>query len=406
MDFNTACFFAFGLLFGGFLVLEGFDYGVGMLLPFLGKSDQERQVILNTLAPVWEGNEVWLITAGAVLFAAFPIAYATLFSGLYLALVLILAPLVLRGVAFEFRDKSPDRRWRGFWDWALFSGSALPALLWGVTMGNLLGGLPINAGGQYAGTFGDLLGLYAISAGLLFVLLFLLHGATYLLLKADRRLGLRVEALSMRLCRLALLMALLFAAHTYLLLGPGLKPITGLLFLLLMAAMLLTGYCLDIRRRPGSFAGSSLAVAAATAAIFAELYPRIAVSSLNARWSLDIYNAAANQLTLKIMSLTLGAVLPVIIGLEAWKYYIFRHRSTLAEVENAAQASLVGRLNRDLRALIAKADCVADRLQQIANVLKGGNDGMRFKQGPGCGPPDKQQRDQKARGCEAESDQE
>lgn len=373
MDFNTGCFLAFGLLFIGFLVLEGFDYGVGMLLPFLGKTDQERQAILNTLAPVWEGNEVWLIAAGAVLFAAFPVAYSALFSGLYLVLLLILTPLILRGVAFEFRNKVSDRRWRDFWDWSLFSGSVLPAFFWGVMIGNLLSGLPFDANGQYSGTFGDLINPYGIVAGLLFGMLFLLHGSIYLLLKADCCLWTRVEAVSVKLCRLVLFISLLFAAYTYLYFGPGLKPITGILFLFLITAVLVAGYCLDRKYYLRSFSSSALAITVAAVAIFTELYPRIAVSSLDSRWSLDIYNAASNQLTLKIISITLGGVIPVVIGIEVWKYHVFRHRSTIAEIENTARTALVSQMNHELMELIKKANCVTDILQRVAYAFRGGD---------------------------------
>ncbi|MEJ2151265.1 MAG: cytochrome d ubiquinol oxidase subunit II, partial [Chloroflexota bacterium] len=180
MTLNTIWFILIAVLFIGFFFLEGFDYGVGILLPFLGKSDDERRVIINTIGPFWDGNEVWVITAGGAMFAAFPEWYATLFSGFYLALVLMLFALILRGVSFEFRSKVEDPRWRRFWDWAFFGGSAVPALLWGVAVANLLKGVPINADFQFTGNFFSLLSLYTVVGGLVTLSVFTLHGAIFL----------------------------------------------------------------------------------------------------------------------------------------------------------------------------------------------------------------------------------
>lgn len=370
MDYNTGCYLAFGILFIGYLVLEGFDYGVGMLLPFVGETQLERQAILNTLAPVWEGSEVWLIVAGAVLFAAFPVAYSALFSGWYLALMLILTSLILRGVAFEFRDKVSDWRWSAFWDWAVFSGSAFPAFLWGVAISSLLTGLSIDIKGNYVGTVRDLVNPYGIFTGLLFCILFLLHGSNYLLLGVDYSLHRKISVVAATLCKLALFASLIFCGYSYIYLGPGLKLATGVLFLFLVTAVLSTGYYLNCGRQLSSFISSGLAVIFAPGAVFMELYPRIAMSSLDSRWSLDIHSAASNQLTLKIMSITLALVLPAVICIELWKYQVFRHRSTIADIEAEATNRALAKMNRDLKVLIVKAYCMADGLTHVVAAFR------------------------------------
>src|SRR5512135_2258962 len=183
MDLNTVWFVLSAVLFIGFFFLEGFDYGVGILLPFLGKNDTDRRVIVNTIGPVWDANEVWLITAGGAMFAAFPHWYATLFSGFYLALFLMLVTLIVRGVACEFRSKDKNPTWRAVWDWMIFVGSLVPSVLWGVAFGNLMRGVPINAGMHYVGDFWYLLNPYALAGGLASLSAFTLHGAIFLSLK-------------------------------------------------------------------------------------------------------------------------------------------------------------------------------------------------------------------------------
>ncbi len=198
MDLNTVWFALVAVLVIGFFLLEGFDYGVGILLPFLGKDDQDRRVIINTIGPYWDGNEVWLITAGGAIFAAFPEWYATMFSGFYLALLLMLVALIVRGVAFEFRSKDRRPQWRGLWDWMIFFGSFVPALLWGVAFANLIRGVPINADMQYVGTFWDLLNPYALVGGLATLSAFTLHGAVFLSLKTKDELEERAHKAAAR----------------------------------------------------------------------------------------------------------------------------------------------------------------------------------------------------------------
>ena len=182
-NLNVVWFILVGVLFAGFFLLEGFDYGTGILLPFIGKTDVQRRQMINALGPVWDGNEVWMITAGGAMFASFPQVYATLFSGFYLALFLMLAMLIMRGVAFEFRSKSPNLVWRKTFDYCIFFGSFVPALLWGVTVGNLIQGTPIDGTMTYVGSFFDLLSPYTVLCGVAFVLVFAYHGGLYTSIK-------------------------------------------------------------------------------------------------------------------------------------------------------------------------------------------------------------------------------
>ncbi len=328
MDLNTLWFILIGVLFSGFFILEGFDYGVGILLPFLGKTDEERRRIINTIGPVWDGNEVWIITAGGAVFAAFPHWYATLFSGFYLALFLMLVALILRGVAFEFRSKDSRPAWRATWDWAIFVGSAVPALLWGVALGNLLRGVPIDAGKQYVGGFFNLLGPYTLIVGVTTLAAFATHGAIFLHLKSTDRIKERAGRAIRRIGPAATVLIGLFVIATYLWtdaftrlgLNPGLVPILSLI------AMLGAGVFVRVERMGWAFTMTCLAIALATATIFMALYPRVMVSSLNPEWSLTIYNASSSPYTLRIMSIVAFIFVPVVLAYQGWTYWVFRHR--------------------------------------------------------------------------------
>ena len=215
MTLNTLWFVLIGVLFTGFFFLEGFDYGVGILLPFLGKNDEERRAIINTIGPFWDGNEVWLITAGGAMFAAFPNWYATMFSGFYLALVLMLLALIVRGVAFEFRSKDRSPRWRAWWDWLIFAGSLVPALLWGVALANIVRGVPIDANMQYVGGFWNLLNPYALVAGLVSLIVFTLHGAIFLTLRTTDQVLERAQRAASRLWLPAVVLVFLLVGVSY-----------------------------------------------------------------------------------------------------------------------------------------------------------------------------------------------
>jgi cytochrome d ubiquinol oxidase subunit II len=330
MDLNTLWFVLVGVLFTGFFVLEGFDYGVGILLPFLGKTDAERRRIINTIGPVWDGNEVWILTAGGAIFAAFPHWYATLFSGFYLALFLMLAALIVRGVAFEFRSKDRHPAWRATWDWAIFFGSAIPALLWGVALANLLKGTPIDATKTFTGGFFDLLSPYTLLAGLATLALFVTHGAIFLDLKSAEPIRSRAVAATKRVGPVATVLLLLFAGGTYLWTDVyarlGLNP--GLVPLLALGALLSAGALIHRGKMGWAFAMTTLTIVFTVATLFVALFPRVMVSSLDPAWSLTIYNASSTPYTLRVMSIVAGIFVPIVLAYQAWTYWVFRHRIT------------------------------------------------------------------------------
>ncbi len=330
MGLETLWFLLTATLFTGFFFLEGFDYGVGILLPFVAREDEERRMVINTIGPFWDGNEVWLIAAGGAMFAAFPHWYATLFSGLYLALVLMLLALILRGVAFEFRSKDECPAWRAFWDWMIFFGSALPAFLWGVAISNLLRGLPIDGSMQYVGGFWNLLNLYAITAGLASLLIFGVHGALFLSIKTGEPIQKRAFQAAARLWPLAVVFGFFaiglgyFVTDMYDRLGlsAAVIPLTA------GAAMWAAGWFIRQKRGGWGFAMTGVCIVFSTLSIFMGLYPRLIVSTLDPAWSLTIHNAASSPYTLQIMSIVALVLVPVVVAYQAWSYSIFRARIT------------------------------------------------------------------------------
>lgn len=330
MDLQDLWFVLISILFIGFFFLEGFDYGVGILLPFLGKDDRERRVIVNTIGPVWDANEVWMITAGGAIFAAFPQWYATLFSGFYLALVLILLALIVRGVAFEFRSKDENPRWRRTWDWAIFFGSAIPALLWGVAFGNLVEGTPIDAQMHFTGNFFNLLSPYTLIAGLAGFCVFVLHGAVFLSLKTDGVIRQRAEALTERLWVLVVIVALVLAIANYAYIdiydkigfNPGVMPVAS------AAALLSVGYFLRQKQFGWAFALMGLTILLSVATFFWFLYPNVMVSSTSKAFNLTVDNAAASQKTLEIMTIVALVFVPIVLIYQGWSYWVFRKRIT------------------------------------------------------------------------------
>lgn len=328
MDLNTLWFILIAVLYIGYFVLEGFDFGVGILLPFLGKGDSRRRVLLNTIGPHWDGNEVWLVTAGGATFAAFPHWYATLFSGFYLPLFLLLLALIVRGVGLEFRSKLDSQRWRAAWDWAIYIGSLVPAFLWGVAFANFVKGVPIDAGMNYVGGFLNLLNPYALLGGLVSLLGFTLHGAVYISLKTTGALIEEARRVALRVWPLALLALTLFTVVTYLTtdiisklgVNPGPVPIGA------VVALLVTGWFIREKRDGWAFFFTSMAVVLATATIFLTLYPRLLISSLNPAWSLTIYNAASSAYTLRVMSIIALVFVPIVMIYQGWSYWVFRKR--------------------------------------------------------------------------------
>jgi cytochrome d ubiquinol oxidase subunit II len=328
MDLNTLWFILITVLFIGYFILEGFDYGVGILLPFLGKNDQDRRIMLNTIGPFWDGNEVWLLTAGGAIFAAFPHWYATMFSGFYLALVLMLFALIVRAVAFEFRSKDKHPAWRQTWDWVIFFGSFVPALLWGVALGNLLRGVPIDAQMTYVGGFFNLLNPYALLGGLTTLTMFTLQGAIFLALKTTDELTERAIAATKTIGPVATIMIFAFVIAGYFLtdaftrlgVNPGLIPIAA------GGTLLTAGWLIHHNRLGWAFIMNCLTITLATVTIFMSLFPRVIVSSLNPEWSLTIYNAASSPYTLKVMSFVALIFVPIVLLYQGWTYWVFRQR--------------------------------------------------------------------------------
>jgi cytochrome d ubiquinol oxidase subunit II len=328
MDLNTLWFVLISVLFIGYFFLEGFDFGVGILLPFLGKDDTDRRIIINTIGPFWDGNEVWLITAGGAMFAAFPHWYATMFSGFYLALFLMLVALIVRGVAFEFRSKDKNPTWRTVWDWMIFVGSLVPALLWGVAFGNLIRGVPIDANMEYVGTFWTLLNPYALSGGLAALSAFTLHGAVFLSLKTHGEVMERAHAVATRLWLPTVVLVFLFVIAGYfatdmftrLGVNPGVVPIAA------GAALLSAGWFINRRYHGWAFVMTGLTIVCSVATISMGLYPRLMVSSLNPDWSLTIYNASSSHYTLTVMSIVAAIFVPIVLLYQGWSYWVFRER--------------------------------------------------------------------------------
>ncbi|SMC70822.1 cytochrome d ubiquinol oxidase subunit II [Sporomusa malonica] len=333
MDLSVLWFILLTVLFIGFFFLEGFDYGVGILLPFLGKNDTERRVIINTVGPVWDGNEVWMITAGGAMFAAFPHVYATLFSGFYLALFLMLIALIGRGVAFEFRSKDENPAWRSTGDFMIFFGSAIPALLWGVAVTNLIQGVPINAKMQYVGTFFDLLSPYTLVGGIAFFLVFTFHGALYLTLKTEGDMVERARNAAVKTGVLAAVFCLTLVGMTYT--NTDLFTSMGAGISLWGAVVMFVGAygAVYVKRYGLGFILSSLTVALTTIAFFWGLFPRLMVSSLNPAWSLTIVNSSSSHYTLTIMTIAALALVPVVLVYQGWVYWTFRKRVNAKELE-------------------------------------------------------------------------
>lgn len=328
LDLNILWFVLIAVLYVGFFVLEGFDFGVGILLPFLGDDDLRRRQIINTIGPHWDGNEVWLLTAGGATFAAFPNWYATLFSGFYLALVLLLLALIVRGVAFEFRGKNDAPGWRSLWDWCLFVGSAVPALLIGVSFANMVRGVPIDAEMNYVGGFFNLLNPFALLGGVSSLLAFTFYGAIFLSLKTTGPVAERANAAAGRMWPLATIaifgyyISHYFATDIVEQLGVNPGPIP----LLMGAAILVAGWLHRRGRLGWAFLATALAIVSMVAVSFLVLFPRVMVSSLNPAWSLTIYNASSSPYTLTVMTIVALIFVPVVLAYQGWTFWVFRNR--------------------------------------------------------------------------------
>ena len=307
------------ILWLGYFVLEGFDFGVGMLVRFLARDDDETRATIHTIGPIWDGNEVWLLVAGGATFAAFPEWYATLFSGFYVALFVILAALILRGVAFEFWGKDDRPGWRRFWVWAMLVGSALPALLWGVAWANIVRGVPLDAAGGFDGTLLDLLNPYGLLGGIMSLTLFLAHGAWFLSLRLHGAIEQRARAATRVLAPIAAGALALFCAWTVV--RTDVQVVPTLLCVVAVAA----GF-VALRLTPGrAFLASAVAIVAVFLALFAELFPAAIVSS-GPGPDLTLYNAASTNYTLTVMTVVAVVFVPIVLLYQAWTYWVFRAR--------------------------------------------------------------------------------
>ncbi|MFI5489612.1 cytochrome d ubiquinol oxidase subunit II [Micromonospora echinaurantiaca] len=329
MELTTIWFLLVAVLFTGYFILEGFDFGVGMLLPVLGRDDRERRVLINTIGPVWDGNEVWLITAGGAMFAAFPEWYATLFSGFYLPLLLILLALIARGVAFEYRHKRPEPSWKRRWDAAIFFGSLVPAVLWGVAFANILRGVPLDADHEYVGGLLDLLNPYALLGGATTAALFLTHGAVFIALKTVGEVRERAGALAVRLGVGAALLAVAFLTWTL-----SIRSSAAAVVLAVAAALALLGglAAARVRREGWAFTGTAVAIGLAVATLFTALFPNVLPSTLDAAGTLTASNAASTPYTLKIMTWVAVVFTPIVLAYQGWTYWVFRKRIGVAHI--------------------------------------------------------------------------
>jgi cytochrome d ubiquinol oxidase subunit II len=333
---TTFWFMLIALLWIGYFTLEGFDFGVGMLLPILAHNDTERRVLINTIGPVWDGNEVWLLVAGGATFAAFPNWYATLFSGFYLPLLLILLALIGRGVAFEYRAKRRREEWRAAWDVVIVVGSFVPALLWGVAFANILRGVPINSDLEYTGGFFHLLNLYSLLGGVTTLLLFLTHGAMYVALKTDGPIRIRARNLAVQVGLGAAVVAVVFLVWTQVHTG---KFASGVLFVLAAAALLVSlGFCQ--RGREGwAFACTFATIALAIAGLFTALFPDVMPSTLAGGTSLTTTNASSTHYTLTVMTVVAVMITPFVLGYQGWTYWVFRRRIAVHHIPEQQLAS-------------------------------------------------------------------
>jgi cytochrome d ubiquinol oxidase subunit II len=321
-------FVLIAVLWCGYFLLEGFDFGVGMLLPVLGRDNLDRRLLLNSIGPLWDGNEVWLLVAGGATFAAFPEWYAALFSGFYLPLFLVLAALIFRNVAFEYRAKGDSDRWRAWWDRAIVWGSLLPALLWGVAWANIVRGVPLDAAHRYTGSLFTLLNPYALLGGLTTLALFAVHGAVFLTLKTSGDLAERARTLARRLALPTAAAVIGFLVWTYFNavnadhkgLVPGFIPIAA------MAAIVAVEWLLREKLDGWAFAATGAAIVLLTATLFLNLYPRVLPSTTDPAFSLTVTNAASTDYTLRVMTVVAVVFTPVVLAYQAWTYWVFRRR--------------------------------------------------------------------------------
>jgi cytochrome d ubiquinol oxidase subunit II len=337
MSFQTTWFLLIAVLWVGYFILEGFDFGVGMLQRFVSRNEADRRAVLTTLGPVWDGNEVWLLVAGGATFAAFPEWYATLFSGFYLPLFLILVSLIVRGVAFEYRSKYGKAQWRQRWDLAIFITSAIPALLWGVAFANIVRGVPIERAEsgslEYVGGFFNLLNPYALLGGVVTLTVFLTHGAVFLSLKTTGTIRDRSHEIAKVSGLVAAVAAVTFLVWTNLMLPEMNAVVLGLS--IAVALLWVAGIFANLKRREGwAFIFSAATIATFVSTLFFALYPRVMPSSLGSQFDLTITNASSTDYTLKVMTFVAVIMTPLVLVYQGWTYWVFRKRVSASQIPN------------------------------------------------------------------------
>jgi cytochrome d ubiquinol oxidase subunit II len=321
-------FVVLAVLWAGYFVLEGFDFGVGMLMRLIGRDDGERKAVIGTIEPVWDGNEVWLIVAGGATFAAFPSWYATLFSGYYIVFFLILLGLIFRGVAIEYRAKRVEQRWRSVWEVAIVLGSALPAFLWGIVFANVIYGVPIDSSGEFSGGLRDLFGGYAILGGFVSLAVFAFHGAVFLTLRTEGEVRRRAKKVAVRLAVPATALVLaIFVWSAVAAGGVDGKWIAAAVLAAIAAVLLALSLGLVFRDRDGAaFAATALAICSSVAAFFVALYPSVLVSSTSPAFNLTVFSTSSSHHTLAVMAVVALVFTPIVLVYQGWTYWVFRAR--------------------------------------------------------------------------------
>jgi cytochrome d ubiquinol oxidase subunit II len=330
MELSELWFVLIAVLFIGFFFLEGFDFGVGMSTRFLAHNQKERSIMVNAIGPVWDANEVWLLTGGGAIFAAFPNWYATMFSGYYLPLLAVLLFLIARGVSFEFRSKVPNARWTNIWDWALFFGSLMPPFLLGVLFTSLLRGMPIHQDMNMTAGFSDFINVYSLWGGLTVTLLCFLHGLNFLTLKTEGELRNRAAVLAKKVTAVVLAALVVFVVLTWSMTDIfTVRFVPEIILVLIIVISYVLSYSFISKKREGwAFTMSGIGIACTVSAIFVGLFPRVMISSINKAFDLTVYNASSGAYSLKVMTVVAFTILPFVLGYTIWSYYIFRKRVT------------------------------------------------------------------------------
>ncbi|WP_068778837.1 cytochrome d ubiquinol oxidase subunit II [Paenibacillus sp. GM2] len=328
MSLNELWFVLVAVLFIGFFFLEGFDFGIGMSTRFLAKNDMERRVLINSIGPFWDANEVWLLTAGGAMFAAFPNWYATMFSGYYTPLVVLLLALIARGVAFEFRGKVDNTKWKTAWDLSIFCGSLLPPFLLGVVFSGLLKGLPIDGDMEMKAGLFDMVNLYTLVGGITVVVLCLVHGLLFASLRTTGDLQKRARKLAKTMLIPLAALFVIFAVMTYF--QTDVFEVRGLPLTLLavvgLVAFLLAGWFISKQRDGWAFGMTGTLIALSISGVFVGLFPRVMVSSISEAFSLTVYTASSGNYSLKVMTIVACTLLPFVLAYQIWSYFVFHKR--------------------------------------------------------------------------------